>query len=209
MNGLEAIIERILEDAKLSAEQILERAEHQAQQTVEEGRVEAEKIIDEAKLQAEQLTEVKINRAESMSAMAKRKAGLHARQSVIDQVIRDAVQYLRDLSSEEKIKIYTDILRIYDDQPAGAEVQFAQVDESLARQVLDRFEGRFKLADTSGNFAGGLIIRRGRIEDNLTFDLLVKNGRSELVKAASDLLFSESVQSHSDDSGSDKERNQA
>jgi len=39
-----------------------------------------------------------------------------------------------------------------------------------------------------GDFAGGIMVTHGRIRDNLTYDVVVRDYRAELARAALDLL---------------------
>ena len=43
-------------------------------------------------------------------------------------------------------------------------------------------EGRFSIDETPGDFLGGVVITHGRIRDNLTYDLTVRDHRQELAR---------------------------
>ena len=49
--------------------------------------------------------------------------------------------------------------------------------------------GRLTLAEETGDFAGGLILRRENIEVNCTAELLVKVCRDEMSAKMADVLF--------------------
>ena len=185
---MKAIQDRIVEEANESAEQVIERARHQTSQIIADAKAEAEKITVSAQEEASQMMETRLNRARSMSSLEKRKAALSARQKLVDQVISEAVAHLCSLSPAEKISFYQDILRSQDNGTSTAEVVFSKQDMAISEKVTQPFEGRFKAAGTAGDFLGGLVIRRGRIEENLTFDLTIKNKRSELVQVAAGVL---------------------
>ena len=50
-------------------------------------------------------------------------------------------------------------------------------------------DGKLSLADETGDFAGGLILRRGSVEANCTVELLVELSRNELSARVAELLF--------------------
>ena len=49
--------------------------------------------------------------------------------------------------------------------------------------------GKLKLSDDTGSFAGGLILRRGSVEANCTVELLVELCRSDMSSELAKVLF--------------------
>ena len=64
------------------------------------------------------------------------------------------------------------------------------IGEKLVKAANARLKnGRLTLAEETGDFAGGLILRRGSIEVNCTVELLVELSRSELSAQVAEILF--------------------
>ena len=64
------------------------------------------------------------------------------------------------------------------------------IGEKLVKAANARLKnGRLTLAEETGDFAGGLILRRGSIEANCTVELLVELSRSELSAQVAEILF--------------------
>jgi hypothetical protein len=63
-----------------------------------------------------------------------------------------------------------------------------EVDQELGPSLLGQLGDKFTLASAAGNFRAGLVVRQGRIEDNLTYDLAIRNSRAELAQLAAELL---------------------
>ncbi len=201
---MQAIKDRIVEEANESAEQVIERARQQASRYIAEAEAEAGKMIVSAEAEAVQIKETRLNRARSMSSLDKRKAALKARQQLVDKAISEAVRNLCGLPAAEKTSLYQDILRSQDDGASTAEVVFARQDSDISEKAVEPFDGRFKVADASGHFSGGLVIKRGRIEENLTFDLIIKNYRSELVQTAAGILYPADVELSDQDNNNEQ-----
>jgi len=57
------------------------------------------------------------------------------------------------------------------------------------QDVVQALGKDWQLAQEPGPFSGGLVLARGRIVENLTFDLLVRNLRPQLAALAAGILF--------------------
>ena len=196
MNGLQAIKERILEDARQNAEQIAENTRQRTDLLRADGERNAKQVVESARQEAEKQAQALVSRARSVASMESRKAALQARQNMIEQAIMQAVEYLCSLPQTEKADLYIRMLQTLDDGTSHGEVQFCDADQDLASTVLERFADRYSVAPEPGKFSGGLVLRMGQIEDNVTYDLTVRNNRSELIKTAAAVLYgSEELQS--------------
>ena len=128
-----------------------------------------------------------MNRASSQAALESRRAILEARQSLIDEVIQDSTRQLSQLSDLEKKDLYGRMI-----QSTGATGGILTVnarDRALMETVVAALGQGWSLSVESGTFSGGFILSRGRIEENLTFDLLVRNLRPQLPALAAGILF--------------------
>ena len=66
----------------------------------------------------------------------------------------------------------------------------AAFNEKLVKAANARLKnGRLRLSDKTGDFAGGLILRRGSIEANCTVELLVELSQTELSAKVAKILF--------------------
>ena len=197
MTGLDAIIEAILEEARKKAQEIAERAEEQAGNIRREGEEEAERLRSSMASAAEADAEALLSRARSAASLAARRTRLEARQTRISDFVDQALERLSSLPDEKKIELYA---RFLEAGRGGETVVFSDRDRtsgvaqaSLARAEEVRKDRGLPRADwtvdsTPGAFSGGLVLRRGRIEENLTFELIVQQARVELETYAASLL---------------------
>lgn len=192
MNGLDAILNRIMTDAEDRIRDIREQADARCAELTASAEQEADRITGEARKKAEEQAAVLVRRAESLSVLETRKSILSARQMLIDEVIDQAAARLAALPSDKKAVLYRQLLL---ENARGSEtVVFSREDATNVDGILDainRENGwQLKRDPVPGDFSGGLILRQDLIETNLTVNLLIRSLRPELVSLAAKALFS-------------------
>ncbi len=187
MNGLQAIQDRILSEAKDTAAQIEEQADLRIAGLLAAANAEKEQLINGIKQASDLQVRNMMARTQSAAAMESRKMLLQAQQTLIDQVIEQAISRICQMADPDKIVFYR---RLLEQSPiSSGEVVLSAADRHLADQLLAGLSGQLNLAQEPGDFTSGLILRRDLIEDNLTLESLVTSIRSELVRIAADILF--------------------
>lgn len=189
MDGIEAIIEHILADAREKAAQIEAVAAEQVAQIVSETEKACALIREEASRKAAQAAATVINRANSQAALESRRILLEARQELIDEVILSATRQLGELSEVEKKDLYVQMAQATGG--SGGVLTVNAADQAMMPAVLAALGQGWELAPQPGSFSGGIVVSRGRIQENLTFDLLVRNLRPQLAALAAGILFTD------------------
>ena len=187
MEGLDAIKKRILADAREETHEIERQSEKVISDMMKQSQAECEKILSDAQKSAESSADVLLNRAESLTALEQRKTILGARQSLIEKVLDQTLGSLQQLSLSEKEAFYTRLIR-----QSGldrGQIVLNKPDRVLGELLVKSCGGTMSVDPQPGSFAGGLIIRQNLIEENLTFETLLKNNRSKWIKLAADVLF--------------------
>ena len=98
----------------------------------------------------------------------------------IDSAISPSAEYVCQLPDREKIAFYQELLQL-----TGAcfgEITLAAADQASGVPIAARTDGQFTACCRSGSFAGGLVLRRDLVEDNLTFERLIAVNRPQLVQ---------------------------
>ena len=191
MEGLEAIKKRIMADAREEAYEIGRQTEQVLADMDKQNQAECEKVLAEARQSAEANARVRINRAHSLAALEQRKTILGARQALIEQTLQKALEKLQQLPEIEKASLYARLI-----EQSGLRsglLILNQADAAIAPQLVEPYKGALKLDPKPGTFAGGLIIRQDLVEENLTFETLLKNNRPEWIKLASTTLFAQNA----------------
>jgi len=186
LNGLQAIQDRILSEAQETASQIASQAEAGSEEILAAARKDCEQQLAAARISAAAQAESVLNRASSAAALLARKNILQARQDMVDRVLHRAIELLCQMPDREKISFYRQLLE--QTRAESGEIVLAAADQRLAAELIAENPGRFTVAAEVGAFTGGLVLRRGLIEDNLTFERLAATSRSELVQIAAAAL---------------------
>jgi vacuolar-type H+-ATPase subunit E/Vma4 len=187
VDGIESIVDHILNQARekialveaSSSEQLAE-IERQSAEACEAA---ARQIEAKAQAQADAV----LNRATSQAALETRRTLLETRQKVIDEVLLAALDELCQLESQAKADLYAGL--IASTGATHGQITVNEQDRGLMAELLPKLPGQFELAEAAGRFAGGILLRRGRIEENLTFDLLLRNQRPQLAALAAGILY--------------------
>ena len=189
MDGINAILDRILADARDRSDYLIAQADQAAAETVAAAQASGEQLQAQAGVLASSQAEAILSRARSAVAMEKRKAMLQARQDLIDEAIARAGKTVQNLPGADKVSFGRSLLQ--SSKIRKGSVILPAADRHLGPAMLDELDGgmSFTLDDESGDFTGGLIIRQGQVEENLTLDLLIKNSRTQLVQLAASILF--------------------
>ena len=194
MKGTEKIIAHIKADADAQVNAILAQAEQQC------AGIRGDFDKQAAALYAERLragvkdTQDKVDGAERIARMEGRKNLLAEKQKLVGECFRMAQKQIVDLPEER----YVDFLAKLAAQASvtGEEEIILNprdrkaIGQKLVQAANARLQnGRLTLSDATGDFAGGLILRRGSIEANCTVELLVELSQSELSAKVAEILF--------------------
>ena len=194
MKGTEKIIAHIEADAEAQANAILAQAEEKCA-AIREGYEQQAKEAYAERIRAG----VKANqdRLDSMDRLAKmegRKAILALKQDMVSESFDRACEKLVNLPEAEyvaflaklavKASVTGDeeiVLNARDRKAVGAKLVEA------ANKAIGG--GKLRLSEQTGDFKGGLILRRGSIEANCTAELLVDLCRDEMAAELAGVLF--------------------
>ena len=137
------------------------------------------------------------DRLESMERLAKmegRKAILALKQDMVSESFDRAVGQLVNLPEDQYAALLARLAAqasvTGDEQIVLNARDRAAVGEKVAAAANERLGGgKLTLSDETGDFKGGLILRRGSIEANCTAELLVDLCREEMASQLAGVLF--------------------
>jgi V/A-type H+-transporting ATPase subunit E len=184
----EQVIEKILAEAEAEARKIREKAREK------EAAEQAQ--IDEQLAQYKKQTEI-------LSQKAAESKKLHLLATARMQIAKDFLSEKRKILEEVFTQAREQILNLPDDQyrqliinlmlnavETGDEEVIIdknekRIDQQLIDQVNERLrsnssKGNLKLSDKRQNIKGGFILKRGKIKNNVSLDVLLAQGRREL-----------------------------
>lgn len=187
MEGLDAIKNRILSDAKSRASKINADSLQIVSEINKNAVDQSTALLLESQKQALKESQNIKRRFDSLAVLEQRKILLSAKQDLIDQVIKKAMLNLKEMDRKEKEALYRKILEKI--LTGGEMIQFNEQDQEMGSDLIKLFSFPIAINPVTGNFIGGFIISRDMVEINITFEMIVRQYRSELVAIAANSLF--------------------
>lgn len=192
----EQVIEKILSEAKATADGIAAEAKDKAaaaqsdlEKTLGEFRQETAKLAENAgKEHKEQML--------ASARMRLQKNHLAAKCDLLDEVFETAVKHIKQLSDTEYLD-FIESLMVKAVETGSEEVivgkNETRITDNFIKQVNRKlgtgFKGNLLLASEKANISGGFILRRGKVRINVSTDVLVEQARENLEMELAQDLF--------------------
>ena len=164
--SIESITERILREAQAYSDSQRSEAEAVKAEILKEAQVEADELLRGYEEKAKNDAEVLVSRRQSVADLDARKMKLAAKQAVIDECYKEAVDMILNLETGEYVKFICRQLGAYQQEGTA-----------------------LTLSDETVDIEGGCILRRGNISYNASLEKLLSNAREELTAEVAGILF--------------------
>lgn len=198
MSNIKNITAKILKDSEDQARNIIKESEAEAEKIVAKKVSEANSIAENIIAKAEAESKSKRDRIISNNQLKIRNEKLAAKQQVVEDVYKDALEKLQKLSGNDYSKfIVNKVLSIELD---GDEKLILSVNDTANEaDIIEHINSRLKakgkkhnisLGERRDNFAYGFILEKDGIEINNTFEALVNSMKEELEFEVAKVLFS-------------------
>lgn len=192
MDGKEAIINKILEDADEQAQSILSQAEKSSNDAIALAKEWADcyktaqqKILDK------DLEEI-LSRRLTVAELDNRKLILKAKQDLIEDTFSVALDKLCSLGKTYYTKLVNKLLTENADMCDEVILSCDGVLTTKDIESLEVFkEKKLKVSDKKGDFKGGVMLVGNNCDKDLTFKAIVSNAKEELISAVAKILFQE------------------
>jgi len=198
MNGIDKITARIEADAVAEAESLRLETEAQCAQIAADAEKQAQDRYWLRVREGVKSVEDRSARLAGTADMEAKKSVLSFKQETVASVFDAARQKLLSMSEEDYVRFLSDkaveasssgdeelIFNAADKERFGAAVTAAA---NAALASAGKSAG-LRISSETGDFAGGVIIRRGRITVNCTVDALVDQARTSMAAEVAALLF--------------------
>lgn len=192
MSGKDAIIDKILFDAKAQSENIINEAKDKAKD-----------IISKAKSQVKAYSEEEIKRAESMlddiekrkvtvANLEVRKILLSAKQNVINETFNNSLEKIVNLNKSEYLKIIKGMLRAHA-QDKDIVVISKNDKETITKTFINDTSKelgiKLTLSNKYGDFKGGIVLSSENYDKNITLDVELNTIRDEVEPKVAKMIF--------------------
>jgi len=210
----EHLIEKILSDARAEAQKIIEKA--QEKESAEQAKIDEQ--LAEYKKETEIITQkaAKAKRSQLLSAarMEIAKKLLAEKRKMLDEVFAQAHQRLMNLPDDQYrqliIKLMLQAVETGDEEVI-IDKNENRINQDFINQVNEQLrskastcvpagrgpslgaggKGNLRLSDQRQDLGGGFILKRGRIKNNVSFEVLLAQARRDLEIELAKELFSE------------------
>ena len=195
MSGLDNITSHILENAKSEAQVILNDAKEKASEINSEYSIKAQKIKDEFKLRIQNETDRIAQMGDASDRQVRREIILNTRNELIDEIINESVNKIKNMPDEEYKNILLTILK-NSQTGAEGEILFSKRDKRFADSEFcakcdEITNSKLKISDETANIESGFIIRYGKIEQNCSIDAIFEEKHNIFTDLVNNNLTSE------------------
>ena len=195
MAGTEAIINKIIADAKAKADSILEQAKVDSQAILDNAQLKCDENSKALQDKKQSLVDEAISRKKTVAELDVKKIILKAKKDAIDQAFSLAKDDLLNLSSAKYLKLVTNMIKAYCED--GDVITIAEADKKvitakLVKDIASEKGIKLTLSKDYGDFLGGVILSNNGVDKNLTFDVELKVLREELETTIANMIFKES-----------------
>ena len=195
MNGIEKIMQRIDADAQAVIDRVLGEAKDEAAKIAEQYKVQADAEAAELTAKNEKAAAEREERLVSMAQMEARKLQLAAKQDMVEQAYVRALEKLCSMPVEEYTTVLANLL-VRASASGSEEAVFSAEDRERVGQAAvakaNEISGKqLKLSEQTQPMKGGFILKDQKVEVNCTFDTLVRLQKAETAGAVVKKLFTE------------------
>lgn len=194
MKGTEKIIAHIRSDAEAKAAAILAQAEQQCAVIREDYDKQAKTVYTDKIRSGVKECQDRVDSMSRIAQMEAKKSILALKQEMVSEGFVKAREMLVGLPEEQYVallaKLAANASVTGDETIVLNESDKARLGDKVAEAANARLGGgKLTTAQESGDFAGGLVLRRGNIEVNCTVELLVELCRDEMSAELASKLF--------------------
>ena len=193
MSGIDSIIEHILQDTQSSAKSRIDRAETEAERIIAAKKAQALEEEERMLNEAEAVIEAKAKQNRAAQNTKSQRRVLEARVSLINEVIAEAKERIKSLSSEERLTFIKDFVTANAEKEDGililCDKDRSNVTSEFLKELSEITQSNITLSDEVGDFDVGCILKYGDYVYNGTLDALADEKNDELKDVVNKALF--------------------
>ena len=194
MKGTEIIIAHFQADAKAQADAILAQSELQCAEIRRSYEAQAKERYGEKIRQGVKACQDNIDSVERINQMEAKKSILALKQEMVSKSFEKACDMLTALPEEQYVALLAKLAAQASVSGDEEIILNARDKAAVCAAVVEKANallpaGKLSLSAATGDFAGGLILKRGSIEANCTIELLVELCRGDMSAQLAKVLF--------------------
>jgi V/A-type H+-transporting ATPase subunit E len=192
----EQVVEKILADAKAEAERIKKQAEEKEAAEQTELNEQLGEYKKHTKTLAEKAAKDKKSHLLAAARMDIAKQFLAEKRRMLDEIFAQAHRQLQNLPDEEYQAVCTKLMLEAvetGDEEIIIDNNETRIDQKFIKQVNRElgpgYKGNLRLAKERHNLGGGFILRRGKIKNNVSLEVLLAIAHKDLEIELAKQLF--------------------
>ncbi len=197
-NGLDALIERILADARKDAEATLSEAQREAQAVMERTDRQVDALKADYERRRIELASAILDTSRTNAQLEGRKAALERRRELIDRAFAAAFEKLCALTGQRRESLLSGLL--IREAEGGETVRCAVRDRDVVDGLLQKVNAELSKRGlkplTLGENApvtGGFILTADKYEKNCSFEALLEDAKATYEGEVAGILFPEGI----------------
>lgn len=182
MEGIERIKDHIIRQADDEVEVLVSETQRFVANEVGDAERQVRLILEEATLRADMDARELVRRGESLAEAEGRKQGLVLKQQRVDRVIDRALDLLLNEPEDKRAARYASWVNALGLESGVITLSATDLSE-IGEKLLELLPpDRFSINPVPGEFSGGIVVEHGRVRDNLSYELIVRDHRAELAR---------------------------
>jgi vacuolar-type H+-ATPase subunit E/Vma4 len=189
------VIEKILSDAQAEAEKIKKEADEKETSEQAELTEQLEEYEKQTEILAQKSGEERKMRLLAAARMEIAKDFLGEKRKILDEVFEQARIQFTNLPDKEYRNVMAQLMKKAvqrGDEEVIIDKKEKRINDKLINQVNQQLgnKGNLKLSKEKGNLGAGFILKRGKIKNNVSLQVLLEQARKELEIELAKELFS-------------------
>jgi len=192
------VIGKILADANAEADKIKKEADEKQAAKQKQFDEQLNKYKEETQALATKAGEDKKAHLLASGRMDVAKEYLAEKRKIMDQIFQQAQKQLLNLPDDEyralMTKLMLDAVETGDEEVV-IDSQETRIDQNFIKEINRKlgpgYHGGLRLADEKQNIGGGFILKRGKIKNNVSLSVILKQAQNELEIELAKKLFEE------------------
>ena len=193
MDGLNKINERIRQEGQAEADAILAEAGKRIEVAQAGFRDQVTQLSADAALRRERAYAERLERLRGSADMERRQLLLSAKQGCIDEAFARAADALRALPRAEYAALLATLAARSGEgteEIVLSAADRAAIGQDVVRAANEKRPGAaFTLSEETRELGGGLILKRGKVETNCSFETQLHQLRQEMASDVASILF--------------------
>jgi V/A-type H+-transporting ATPase subunit E len=204
--GVEEVVEKILADAKAEAEKIKKQADQKESAEKEKLALQLDEYGKQTQAIAEKAGKDKKSHLLAAARMQIAKDLLTEKRKILDEIFARAKNKLQKLPDQEYKKIMTKLMLNTvetGDEEVIVDKNETRIDHSFIKDINRKlgpgYKGNLRLSEQKADLGAGFILKRGKIKNNVSIEVLLAKARKELeIELAKELFVSNTLHNSND-----------